>query len=81
MKIGNQPSVTWSLIKLSNRIALATEQLVASYPETSPEDYSALHASFQKIEPHLETLYQYRVSLFADVPDSPAVVSPSEVAP
>ena len=81
MKIGNQPSVIWGHVRLSNNIAQAAEQLVASYPNTQPEDYSALHASFQNIDPHLEILYQYRVSLFADLPEAEAVASPSEVAP
>ena len=72
MKIGNQPSVVWSNVRLSNSIAQAAEELVASYPNTEPEDYSALHASFQVIDPYLETLYENLASLFADLPEDEA---------
>lgn len=81
MKIGNQPSVIRSNVKFSNTIAQAAEQLTATYPNTSADAYSNLHASFQDIDPLLEVLYQNRASLFAGVPEAQVDAPPNEDAP
>lgn len=80
MKIGNQPSVIQRNVKLSNNIAQAAEQVAASYPHTSAEQYSNWHASFQDIDPLLEALYQNRASLFATVPEGSVDAPRSEDA-
>lgn len=64
LKLGNIPSVIQKSVKISNQIAMASDQLAATYPDTLPEAYTVLHSPFQKIEPHLETLSEHEASLF-----------------
>lgn len=71
LKIANQPSVIFKHIELSGEIAQSARELAAAYPDITPEMHAVLHAPFQQIEPDLEILYQYRASLFANVPEAP----------
>ena len=69
LKLGNIPSVVQKSVKISNEISRASERLVADYPSGSADTYVVLHNPVQKIEPQLDILSEYQVSLFANAPD------------
>ena len=70
LKLGNIPSVVQKSVKISNEVSQASQQLAAAYPDVPADTYSVLHNPVQNIEPQLDTLSEYQVSLFAHAPDS-----------
>ena len=81
LKIANQPSVIGKSITLSNEVADSARQLAAVYPNITPEMHEGLLIPAQQAEAHLQTLYEHRVSLFANIPEPASEGSPQERAP
>ncbi|MEM6410239.1 MAG: hypothetical protein AAF683_01735, partial [Pseudomonadota bacterium] len=65
LKLGNIPGIAVKSIFRSYDVRAAAQILAETYPNTPPEQYTALHAPQQRIEPRLDVLMTHRASLFA----------------
>ncbi|MEL7040071.1 MAG: hypothetical protein AAGL90_01025 [Pseudomonadota bacterium] len=65
LKLGNIPGIAVKSVVRSYEVRAAAEVLAETYPNTPPEQYTALHAPQQRIEPRLDVLMTHRASLFA----------------